>query len=156
MACCLLHLMVLFYQQRTGNGTTLMAVCVEFKNCANSELSFSVYHDFSLRKRYQETKMAPEGLLQLSGATLCACVPWRRCRRRIRAADSGPSYPFRHCCGCGLPRLFSLPPGLALFNSPVPCYNRKKRNRVIFWNFMVPLVPPVPSRRPCSAWWKLA
>ena len=79
--------------------------------------------------------MAPEGLLQLSGATLCACVPWRRCRRRIRAADSGHSYPFRRCCGCGLPRLFSLPPCLALFNDPVPCYNRKKRNRVIFLEF---------------------
>ena len=41
MACCLLHLMVLFYQQRTGNGTTLMAVCVEFKNCANSAFARS-------------------------------------------------------------------------------------------------------------------
>ena len=30
---------------------------------------------------------------------------------------------------------FSLPPGLALFNGPVPCYNRKKRNRVIFLEF---------------------
>ena len=97
--------------------------------------------------------------------TLRGCLPSshrprrncaRRCRRRIRAADSGPSYPFHRCCGCGLPRLFSLPPGLALFNGPVPCYNRKKRNRVIFWNFMVPSAPPVPSWRPCSAWWKLA
>ena len=44
MACCLLHLMVLFYQQRTGNGTTLMAVCVEFKNYANSDLLSRVYH----------------------------------------------------------------------------------------------------------------
>ena len=99
-----------------------------------------------------ETKMPPEGLLRLSGGTLCAlclgahdqrftqsrsgsgsqakpssaeeqaaqragrhprtlrgCLPSshrprrncvRRCRRRIRAADSGPSYPFRRCCGC--------------------------------------------------------
>ena len=56
----------------------------------------------------------------------------------------------------GCHAFFSLPPGLALFNGPVPCYNKKKRNRVIFWNFMVPLAPPVPSWRPCSAWWKLA
>ena len=40
MACCLLHLMVLWYQQRTSNGTTLMAVCVEFKNCANLNWDF--------------------------------------------------------------------------------------------------------------------
>lgn len=33
--------MVLFYQQRTGNGTTLMAVCVEFKNCATSAFARS-------------------------------------------------------------------------------------------------------------------
>ena len=30
------------------------------------------YHALPLRKRCRETKMAPEGLLQLSGATLCA------------------------------------------------------------------------------------
>ena len=34
----------------------------------------------------------------------------------------------------GLPRLFRCR-GLALFNGPVPCYNRKKRNRVIFLEF---------------------
>ena len=42
---------------------------------------------------------------------------------------------FRHCCGCGLPRLFSLPPGLALFNGPVPCYNRKKTKPGDFLEF---------------------
>ena len=40
--------------------------------------------------------------------TLRGCLPSshrprrncaRRCRRRIRAADSGPSYPFHRCCG---------------------------------------------------------
>ena len=28
-----------------------------------------------------------------------------------------------------------MPPGLALFNGPIPCYNKKKRNRVIFLEF---------------------
>jgi len=54
--------MVLFYQQRTGNGTTLMAVCVEFKNCANPELSLSVYHAFSPHKNMAKNKNVPGGL----------------------------------------------------------------------------------------------
>jgi hypothetical protein len=57
--------MVLFYQQRTGNGTTLMAVCVEFKNCANTELSVSVYHAFSPQKSMAKNKNVPGGLVRM-------------------------------------------------------------------------------------------
>ncbi len=186
-----------------------MAVCVEFKNCANSELSFSVYHDFSLRKRYQETKNGPGGLVTaLRGHIMCVCDlthttgvlldcnqirVLRQSLRLLRSrqldvqdailelcvdvfllhiahvetacAGAGEGFApqiaaililFVIAVAAGCHAFFSLPPGLALFNGPVPCYNRKKRNRVIFWNFMVPSAPPVPSWRPCSAWWKLA
>ena len=48
-----------------------------------------------------KSTIALRGCLPSSHRPRRNCV--RRCRRRIRAADSGPSYPFRHYCGCALP-----------------------------------------------------
>ena len=50
--------MVLFYQQRTGNGTTLMAVYVEFKNCANSDLSIIYIDSFNFENNRSCTVVA--------------------------------------------------------------------------------------------------
>ena len=58
MACCLLHLMVLWYQQRTSNGTTLTAVCVEFKNCASSDLPNSSFTSIPLPATTQNGRVA--------------------------------------------------------------------------------------------------
>ena len=84
----------------------------------------------------------------------------QKCPRRACCGSPGASYvrcALAHTTSEASTReSFPACPVLALFNGPVPCYNKKKRNRVIFWNFMAPSAPPVPSRRPCSAWWKLA
>ena len=58
MACCLLYLMVLWYQQRTINGTTLTAVCVEFKNCASSDLPNSSFTSIPLPATTQNGRVA--------------------------------------------------------------------------------------------------
>ena len=58
MACCLLYLMVLWYQQRTSNGTTLTAVCVEFKNCASSDLPNSSFTSIPLPANTQNGQVA--------------------------------------------------------------------------------------------------
>ncbi|WP_296070900.1 hypothetical protein, partial [uncultured Gemmiger sp.] len=64
-ACCLLHLMVLFYQQRTGNGTTLMAVYVEFKNCANFDLLNQVKYIILSRKSTPRAPVIPRPLRRI-------------------------------------------------------------------------------------------
>ena len=57
---------------------------------SNFELLPSLYHGFPLRKRFRKTKMPPEGLLQLSGATLCALCLGAHDRRFTRLrSDSG-------------------------------------------------------------------
>ena len=50
--------MVLWYQQRTSNGTTLTAVCVEFKNCASSDLPNSSFTSIPLPANTQNGQVA--------------------------------------------------------------------------------------------------